>query len=64
MKYIKVILLAVSIALVLIVLSVVPPVSELYNWLDINNLNVIWYGIVAGIIAVLLMLYNDYAKKQ
>ena len=42
MKYVIAALIAVLAAVILIVLSAVPPVTILYNWLDENNLAVIW----------------------
>lgn len=64
MKYVIAVLIAVLAAVILIVLSAVPPVSILYNWLDENNLVVIWYGIMAAIVAICTTLYIKRTRKK
>ena len=64
MKYVIAVLIAVLAAVIMTVLSAVPPVSILYNWLDENNLVVIWYGIMAAIVAICTTLYINRTRKK
>lgn len=64
MKYVITALIAVLAAVIMTVLSAVPPVSILYNWLDENNLVVIWYGIMAAIVAICTTLYINRTRKK
>lgn len=64
MKYVIAVLIAVLAAVIMTVLSAVPPVSILYNWLDANNLVVIWYGIMAAIVAICTTLYIKRTRKK
>lgn len=64
MKYVIAALIAVLAAVIMTVLSAVPPVSILYNWLDANNLVVIWYGIMAAIVATCTTLYINRTKNK
>lgn len=64
MKYVIAVLIAVLAAVIMTVLSAVPPVSILYNWLDANNLVVIWYGIMAAIVAICTTLHINRTRKK
>lgn len=50
--------LAILIAVILTILSAVPPLSLIYQWAERKNLECIWYGLVAGIIAFCLILFG------
>ena len=50
--------IAVLVAAVMTVLSGIPPFSIVYEWLESNNMKVIWYGLTAGIVALCLLLYR------
>ena len=64
MKYVIAALIAVLAAVILIVLSAVSPVSILYNWLDENNLVVIWCGTMAALVATCTTLYINRTKNK
>ena len=48
---------AVLAAVVMTLLSAVPPLSYLYNWADSNQMSFVWAGAEAGVIALCLSLY-------
>ena len=50
--------IAVLVAAVMTVLSGFHPFSIVYEWLESNNMKVIWYGLTAGIVALCLLLYR------
>lgn len=64
MKYVIAVLIAVLAAVIMTVLSAVPPVSILYNWLDENNLSIVWIGIMAAIVAICTTLYINRTRKK
>ncbi len=64
MKYVIAVLIAVLAAVIMTVLSAVPPVSILYNWLDANNLSIVWIGIMAAIVATCTTLYINRTKNK
>lgn len=64
MKYVIAVLIAVLAAVIMTVLSAVPPVSILYNWLDANNLSIVWIGIMAAIVAICTTLYINRTRKK
>ena len=42
-----------------------PPLSFLYNWLVGHGLQNVWVGLMAGVIAICVSLYNmHHAKKK
>lgn len=49
---------AVLAAVVMTLLSAVPPLSYLYNWADSNQMSFVWVGAEAGVIALCLSLYQ------
>lgn len=59
MKILKLVAIAILIAVLLTLLSVVPPLSILYKWAERNHLKFIWYGLIAGIIALCLTFYRS-----
>ena len=64
MKYVTALLAAVVIAVLLTALSAVPPISLFRGWLDGSGLGFVWYGIIAGIIALCLILLNNHARRR
>ena len=64
MKYVIAVLIAVLAAVIMTVLSAVPPVSILYNWLDANNQSIVWIGIMAAIVAICTTLYINRTRKK
>ena len=64
MKIFLTVAVVVLVALVMTLLSVVPPLSYLYDWAERNNMKFVWGGVIAGVIALcLLLLYHYYLKK-
>lgn len=45
---------AILVAVGMTVLSAVPPLSLLYGWIERNDMDLVWTGIVAGVISVCL----------
>lgn len=60
-KILKMAAIAVLVAVVLTVLSVVPPLSFVYQWAERSNMQPVWSGLVAGTIALCLLLYRKKA---
>jgi len=52
------IIIAILVAVVMVVLSTIPPLSIVYEWAERNNLKFIWYGLIAGVIGLCLSLYR------
>lgn len=50
---------AVSIAVLMMVLSILPPFSIIYTWLICNRLTSVWNGVTSGILSV---LFTDKCK--
>ncbi len=48
---------AVLAAVVMTLLSAVPPLSNLYDWAESNHMSFVWVGAEAGVIALCLSLY-------
>lgn len=55
---VKMLLIAILIAVLMTLFSGIYPGSVLYGWLDQNGLNFVWAGLTAGIIAACLLLYR------
>lgn len=55
---VKMLLIAILIAVLMTLFSGIYPGSVLYGWLDQNGLNFVWAGLTAGIIAACLVLYR------
>ncbi len=53
---VKMLLIAILIAVLMTLFSGIYPGSVLYGWLDQNGLNFVWAGLTAGIIAACLVL--------
>lgn len=59
MKVLLAIAIAVLVAVLMTVFSAVPPLSVIYNWAERNDIMAVWYGFIAGVIALcLLLLYR------
>ena len=56
MKIFIAVAIAILVAVVMTVLSAVPPLSIVYNWAERNNMKFVWNGLVAGVIALCLLL--------
>ncbi len=56
------IIIAIFIAVLMTILSAVPPFSIFYQWLIRNELNEVWYGLIAGTIGFCLVLYHRKNK--
>lgn len=56
MRIIQYVIIAVLIAIVMMILGAVPPLCLIYEWAERNDLKSVWYGLVAGVIAVGLLL--------
>ena len=59
---VKMLLIAILIAVLMTLFSGIYPGSALYGWLDQNGLNFVWAGLTAGIIAACLVLYRRRKK--
>ena len=59
---VKMLLIAILIAVLMNALQWHLPGSVLYGWLDQNGLNFVWAGLTAGIIAACLLLYRRRKK--
>ena len=59
---VKMLLIAILIAVLMTLFSGIYPGSVLYGWLDQNGLNFVWAGLTAGIIAACLVLYRRRKK--
>ena len=59
---VKMLLIAILIAVLMTLFSGIYPGSVLYGWLDQNGLNFVWAGLTAGIIAACLLLYRRRKK--
>jgi hypothetical protein len=57
MKIIIAVAIAVLVAVLMTILSAVPPLSTFCNWAERNNMKFLWNGLVAGVIALCLLLY-------
>lgn len=55
--------IAVSVAIVMTLLSAVPPLHWVYAWTKRNDLPFIWYGLISAVIASSLLLYQKKRKK-
>ena len=55
---VKMLLIAILIAVLMTLFSGIYPGSVLYGWLDQNGLNFVWAGLTAGIIAACLPSYS------
>ena len=53
---------AVLAAVVMTLLSAVPPLSYLYDWTRSNHMSFVWAGAEAGVIALCLSLYFKRSK--
>lgn len=58
-SFIMCLAIALSIAVLITILSAFPPLSILRGWLEHNGLSFIWTGVVAGIIALCLSLFRS-----
>ena len=58
---VKMLLIAILIAVLMTLFSGIYPGSVLYGWLE-NGLNFVWAGLTAGIIAACLLLYRRRKK--
>lgn len=54
--------IAILVGILMTILSAVPPLSLIYEWVERSNLKFIWYGLVAGVIGFCLMLYRSKRK--
>lgn len=61
--YLKTLAIATLVAIVLCILAEIPPFSMLYDWLVAKNLKIVWYGLNAGSIALVLVIYNNSRCK-
>ena len=62
---IKVVALACAAGVSMTILGAFPPLSFLYNWLVGHGLQNVWVGLMAGVIAICVSLYNmHHAKKK
>ena len=62
---IKVVALACAAGVIMTILGAFPPLSFLYNWLVGHGLQNVWVGLMAGVIAICVSLYNmHHAKKK
>lgn len=62
---IKVVALACAAGVIMTILGAFPPLSFLYNWLVGHGLQNVWVGLMAGVIAICVSLYNmHHAKKE
>lgn len=59
---VKMLLIAILIAVLMTLFSGIYPGSVLYGWLDQNGLSFVWAGLTAGIIAACLLLYRRRKK--
>lgn len=55
--------IAILVAVVMIILSAVPPLSYVYTWAERNSMKFVWNGLVAGVIALCLLLYHYHLKR-
>ena len=55
--------IAISVAVLMTLLSAVPPLRWIYAWTERNDLPFIWYGLISSVIASSLMLYQKKRKK-
>ena len=55
--------IAVSVAIVMTLLSAVPPFHWIYAWTERNDLPFIWYGLISAVIVSSLLLYRNRRKK-
>lgn len=58
------IVIAAAIAVLMTVLSIVPPLSVIYNRTAGDNLNFVWSGLVAGVISLCLTVYMTKKKHK
>lgn len=58
------IVIAAAIAILMTVLSIVPPLSVIYNRMAGDNLNFVWSGLVAGVISLVLTVYLRKKKHK
>ena len=49
MKALVAVVIAVLAAMVMTLLSAVPPLSYLRDWAEGNNMMYVWYGVIAGV---------------
>ena len=54
--------IAISVGILMTLLSAVPPLSLLYGWAQRSGLRSVWYGSVAGVISFCLILYRSKRK--
>ncbi len=62
-KIILAVAVAVLAAVVMTLLSAVPPISWLHDWAERNDMKFVWYGAIAGVAALCLMLYYHHLKR-
>ena len=62
MNFLLVIVIAILVAIIMTILSVYPPFSIFYEWTERNHLKYMWYGLVAGVIALCLGVYHHIGK--
>lgn len=58
------VLLAVGIAVLMTVLSAVPPLSFVYDWAMGNGLRAAWFGLIGAVIAACEMAFLSIGKKK
>lgn len=56
--------LAILVALLMTLLSAIPPISILYDWLMHHNLRSAWFGLMSCVIALCLSLYTANKKTK
>lgn len=57
--------LACAVGVIMTILGAFPPLSILHDWLEGHGLRPLWGGLMGGVIAFCLSLYNiHHAKKK
>ena len=51
-------IIAVLTAIVMSILSIIPPLSWIYKWTELNDLQFLWYGLIAAVIAMVISLFR------
>lgn len=63
-RFFTMVVIAILIAALMTLLSAVPPLSTIYDWLADHQLRFIWYGLTAGIIGGLLSFYYTRGRNK
>lgn len=63
-EFFTVVGIAVLIAAVMTLLTMVPPLSILYRWLEERDMLYLWTALVAGVIGGVLSFYRSKEKEK